>query len=261
MPNQTLALTPASVSHSQFGGGFSNNQGMTLLFNQVVQTTTSSGDGRWNVSNGFVNLDTGNSFLDGVDAVSFDLTFDVDGSKDCLRVWFDADPNTAPPSFSSEAVDFGFPTPTFTVRVASSNNFAGSSLAFDELRVEGFQDIVIPAQLLNISTRLRVLAGDQALIGGFIITGTEPKKVILRAIGPSLAGSNVAGPLADPTLELFSGDTLLGSNDDWKVVDGTGESQESEIRATGIQPNERRRVRVDSNPRAGQLHRRRARSE
>ncbi len=222
----------------EFGGGFSNNQGMTLLFNQVVQTTTTGGNGRWSVSNGFVNLDTGNSFLDGVEAVVFDITFDVDGSKDLFRVWFDADPTTEPPSFSSQAVDFGFPTPRFTVSFGSSNNFAGSSLAFDELRVEGFQDLVIPAQLLNISTRLRVLPDDLALIGGFIVTGNEPKKVLLRAIGPSLTGAEVSGALANPTLELFGGSVSLGSNDDWKIVDGTNgsESQETAIRETGVPP-------------------------
>jgi hypothetical protein len=51
------------------------------------------------------------------------------------------------------------------------------------------------------------------LIAGFILTGTQSKKVIVRAIGPSL---NIAGQLANPTLELFSGNTLLGSNDDWQ---------------------------------------------
>lgn len=221
----------------QFGEGFSNNGGMTLDFGPVVQTTTTNGDGRWSISNGFVNLDTGNSYVDGVDAVFFELTFDVDGTKDLLRVWFDADPKTAPPTFSTQAVDFGFPTPKFTFRCSSSNNFAGSSLAVDEVRVEGFQDVVIPAQLLNISTRLRVLTGDQALIGGFIITGNEPKTVLLRAIGPSLSG--IAGTLTNPKLELFQGNTSLGSNDDWKVVEGTNsaESQEAAIRATGIPPS------------------------
>ena len=56
--------------------------------------------------------------------------------------------------------------------------------------------------LLNISTRMQVLTGDQVLIGGFIITGTDPKMVILRAIGPSLTDFGVAGALADPVLEL-----------------------------------------------------------
>jgi predicted outer membrane repeat protein len=69
-----------------------------------------------------------------------------------------------------------------------------------------------PAALGNISTRLRVETGDNVLIGGFIITGTQPKKVIIRALGPSVP---VPGALADPVLELYSGPTLLESNDNW----------------------------------------------
>lgn len=66
--------------------------------------------------------------------------------------------------------------------------------------------------LANISTRLKVETGDNALIGGFIITGTQPKKVIVRAIGPSLP---FAGKLEDPTLELYGPSGLLQSNDNW----------------------------------------------
>lgn len=87
-----------------------------------------------------------------------------------------------------------------------------------------------PAQLLNIATRMRVQSGDNALIGGFIITGSDPKKVIVRGIGPSLSGF-FSGVLANPTLELFQGDTLLQSNNDWKT------GQEAEIKATGIPPS------------------------
>ena len=67
--------------------------------------------------------------------------------------------------------------------------------------------------LLNISTRLRVLTGDKVLIGGFIITGTQPKTVIVRGIGPSLP---VAGALANPVIEVHgpSGE-LLATNDNW----------------------------------------------
>ncbi|HYJ04808.1 MAG TPA: SBBP repeat-containing protein, partial [Chthoniobacterales bacterium] len=71
-----------------------------------------------------------------------------------------------------------------------------------------------PSQLLNIATRLRVLAGDGALIAGFIITGNQEKLVVIRGIGPSLTG--IQGVLANPTLELFnSNQVLLDSNDDW----------------------------------------------
>lgn len=84
-----------------------------------------------------------------------------------------------------------------------------------------------PAQLLNISTRLNVLTGDNALIGGFILTGTEPKKVIIRGMGPS---SGVPGALADPMLELVHNNTTLANNNNWKT------NQKREIEATGIPP-------------------------
>lgn len=70
-----------------------------------------------------------------------------------------------------------------------------------------------PTLLANVSTRLPAAADPNALIAGFILTGTQQKKVIIRAIGPSL---NLPGQLANPTLELYSGNTLLGSNDDWQ---------------------------------------------
>jgi hypothetical protein len=70
-----------------------------------------------------------------------------------------------------------------------------------------------PKALGNISTRLLVESGDNVLIAGFIVTGTQPKKVIIRGIGPSLP---FAGRLDNPTLELRdSSGTLLDSNDDW----------------------------------------------
>jgi len=81
----------------------------------------------------------------------------------------------------------------------------------------------------NISTRLRVETGDNVLIGGFIVTGTQPKKVILRAIGPSLP---LAGALSDPVIELRnSSGGLIASNDDWRT------DQQAEIIATGISPS------------------------
>ncbi len=84
-----------------------------------------------------------------------------------------------------------------------------------------------PAQSLNISTRVNVLNGDNALIGGFIITGNDSKFVIIRGIGPS---SGVPGALADPTLELFSGNTSIATNNNWR------DTQESIIENTGIPP-------------------------
>jgi hypothetical protein len=89
-----------------------------------------------------------------------------------------------------------------------------------------------PGTLGNISTRLRVLSGDNALIGGLIATGTGGKRVIIRAIGPSLTGFGVPGALANPTLDLFQGSTALMSNDDWQ-----NSAQQAEIANTGLAPS------------------------
>jgi hypothetical protein len=87
--------------------------------------------------------------------------------------------------------------------------------------------------LLNISTRVRVLTGDHVLIGGFVITGTDLKRVLIRGIGPSLNGVGVT--LSDPTLELHRGSTMIATNDNWKTRSG-GSSQQADIEATTIPP-------------------------
>ncbi|MDQ3197895.1 MAG: SGNH/GDSL hydrolase family protein [Verrucomicrobiota bacterium] len=90
------------------------------------------------------------------------------------------------------------------------------------------------AQSLNLSARLNVGVGDDVLIGGLIVTGTEPKQVIVRGIGPSLTvnGVPVDGTLADPLLELYQGDTLIQSNDNWT------DTQQAEIEATEVAPTD-----------------------
>jgi YVTN family beta-propeller protein len=84
-----------------------------------------------------------------------------------------------------------------------------------------------PHSLLNISTRLRTQAADNALIGGLIVNGTEPKKVALRAMGPSLP---VAGKLTDPLLELYdSSGARVAQNDNWNT-------HRADLLAAGIPP-------------------------
>ncbi len=90
---------------------------------------------------------------------------------------------------------------------------------------------VAAEKLANISTRVAAGTGDNRLIGGFIISGSAPKKVIVRAIGPSLGQFGVSSALADPTLELRNAaGGILASNDNW------ADSQASEINATTIAP-------------------------
>ena len=72
--------------------------------------------------------------------------------------------------------------------------------------------------------------GENVLIGGVIVGSSEPKKVIIRSIGPSLSGV-FDGALRDTTLELYQGDTLLAANDNWK------DTEQAEIEATTIPPS------------------------
>lgn len=87
-------------------------------------------------------------------------------------------------------------------------------------------------RLLNIFTRGDVLTGDSALIAGFIISGVDPEKVVVRGVGPSLAAADVGGVLANPTLELLdSGGNVVGANDDWR-------ENEAEVLATSLPPRD-----------------------
>lgn len=83
---------------------------------------------------------------------------------------------------------------------------------------------------VNISTRARVSGNDRVMIGGFIVTGAEAKRVILRGIGPSLTNFGITDALENPTLELHDAAGLIASNDNWK------ESQQAEIEATTLAP-------------------------
>jgi hypothetical protein len=90
-----------------------------------------------------------------------------------------------------------------------------------------------PAQALNLSTRMRVGTGDNVGIGGFILAGTAPKHVLIRAMGPSLAQSGVTDVLADPVLELHGpGAFVTITNDNWR----DDPAQETAIIATGVPP-------------------------
>jgi hypothetical protein len=159
------------------------------------------------------------------------------GSQVTVETWIN--PPAAYPGNGSQRLDKSLSGPPVFSSVGfgiSSSDTGGptSTAIFDELRIGyTWADVVLPgpatANLGNISTRLRVETDDNVLIGGFIVTGTQPKRVIVRAIGPSLP---IVGRLADPTLELRnSAGALLFSNDNWR----TG-GQEAEIIATGIPP-------------------------
>ena len=71
-------------------------------------------------------------------------------------------------------------------------------------------------QFVNLSTRAFVGTADGVLIPGLVIGGTTSKRVLVRAVGPTLAGFGVTGILADPTLTVFRGTTTVATNDNWQ---------------------------------------------
>ncbi|XOV90621.1 MAG: S8 family serine peptidase [Pseudomonadota bacterium] len=77
-------------------------------------------------------------------------------------------------------------------------------------------NVPVTARLRNLATRGIVGTGDEVLIGGLVITGNEPKSVVIRARGPALADAGVSGVLLNPQIALFSGSTVIDTNDDWQ---------------------------------------------
>lgn len=88
-------------------------------------------------------------------------------------------------------------------------------------------------RLINRSTRGDVGTGENILIGGFIVTGNAPKKVLVRAIGPSLTAFGVAGALADPRLRVFNGAALIAENDNWSTLSAETTATAQAARDTG----------------------------
>jgi Fibronectin type III domain len=141
----------------------------------------------------------------------------------------------APTQASESAIIATLQPGNYTAIVRGVNNTTGIAL------VEVYDISPEAASILsNISTRDFVQTGNNVMIGGFIVQGTGPKRVIVRAIGPELTQHGVPNALADPTLELHNGTgTLIGSNDNWQttVIGGIIRSnQVSAIQNSGHAP-------------------------
>jgi hypothetical protein len=107
-----------------------------------------------------------------------------------------------------------------------SNNSAGASGA-----AYVFAGLPATAAIQNISTRAQVLTAGNVLIGGFIISGTGTKSILVRGLGATLGDLGVTGFLIDPTLDLRNGNQVqIATNDNWK------DTQQAEIQATGKAP-------------------------
>jgi hypothetical protein len=107
----------------------------------------------------------------------------------------------------------------------------------------------------NISTRALVQTGDDVMIGGFIVQGTEPKRVIIRALGPELTQYGVPNVLVNPTLELHDRTgALIASNDNWMttIIGGIITSdQVADIQNSGYAPTDQRESAIVADLPAG----------
>ncbi len=98
--------------------------------------------------------------------------------------------------------------------------FLGSDSAEGEALIEIYDDTTEPESVLvNVSTRGLVRGDENPLIAGLVVTGNQPKQVLIRAAGPALSAFNIQDPLDDPWIEVYSGGTPISSNDDW--MDGS----------------------------------------
>jgi hypothetical protein len=90
-----------------------------------------------------------------------------------------------------------------------------------------------PPRLINISTRMQVLTGNDVMIGGFVIGGSGTKRVAIVATGPSLSQYGIANPLANPMLTLVrsSDQSVLATNDDWQSA-----ANQADLTAAGFAP-------------------------
>jgi hypothetical protein len=146
----------------------------------------------------------------------------------------------APPGCAQEsALLVTLPPGAYTTIVSGVGGGTGMGL------VEVFEaDTVTTARLINISSRARVETVDDVLIGGLIIGGTTSKTVLLRARGPSMGGPpfNIPGVLANPTMQLYSGATVIAQNDNWQTTDplcgspATACGDTTQISATAMDP-------------------------
>jgi hypothetical protein len=103
----------------------------------------------------------------------------------------------------------------YTAIAGSSNSGTGSAL------VEFYDGDLVPTEsrLINISARGFAGNGKDVLIVGFVVGGSEPCRVLIRAAGPALSQFGVNAVLANPRATLYSGQTVLAENDDWNVTD------------------------------------------
>jgi hypothetical protein len=120
----------------------------------------------------------------------------------------------------------------YTAQVSGKNSATGVGM----IEVYEADTQPVDSRLINISTRSQTLSDGNIQIAGFIVGGSGPKKVLIRALGPKLAKYSVPNFLDDPVLTVFSGQTQIAQNDDWSSTsDSTASVQAATTAANAAQ--------------------------
>ncbi len=240
--------TPVLVRQTLFGTGGSNGEDLTLSYNgRFICYTTGAGQNLYDIvkfrTSDFASL---GSFVTGPYPQA--LAFGPDDSTVYASVHFGAGIQVFNANTFLSLGTISGPEVATKLAVDSTGRylFAGYTETFGDFRGTRVYDVspLPESQLGNISTRAFVQTGDNAMIGGFIVQGIQPKRVIIRAIGPELTRYGIPNALANPTLELHDGTgALIASNDNWRttIIGGiiTG-NQVGEIRDSGYAPGDGR---------------------
>lgn len=125
--------------------------------------------------------------------------------------------STLPAQYTSYIDAVGTTATSYYYRLTANNPYGDSPSAASNqvqtLNPTGSS----PSRLANIATRARCSTGENVTIGGFVVSGTEKKRVLIRAVGPSLQGQGISAAelLKDPTMSVYRGSTVIATNDDW----------------------------------------------
>lgn len=121
------------------------------------------------------------------------------------------------------------PPGAYTLQVVANG---GEGVALAEIYDASDVPALELQQVINLSTRAFVGTGEGVLATGFVVTGSVPKRVLVRGAGPGLTSFGVSSALENPALRVFQGTTVIAQNDDWQTPTPVGAAQ---LAATGAE--------------------------
>ena len=135
---------------------------------------------------------------------------------------------TTYPQAGKVAIQGGFQSGTYafttTLKLPTQETFDYAGLNIATKRTD---------RLINLSSRAKVGTGESILIAGFVVSGADPKKVLIRAVGPALGAFGLAETLPNPAIKIYQGERLIAENDDWNRTDAAEMARVGAFALTG----------------------------